>query len=90
MGEGEIGALLRASVTVVIKLGGPPLIAALLIGIVMSLLQAVTQVQEQTVAFVPKLLAVLGTMVALGPFMLGTLGDFTRLLFDQVVAIGGQ
>jgi flagellar biosynthetic protein FliQ len=90
MGEGEIGALLRAAVIVVLKLGGPPLLAALAVGLVMSLVQAVTQVQEQIVAFVPKLLAVVGTLLVFGPFMLGTLADFTRLLFDRLIAAGGQ
>ena len=90
MGEGEIGALLRAAVIVVLKLGGPPLLAALAVGLVMSLVQVVTQVQEQVVAFVPKLLAVVGTLLVLGPFMLGTLADFTRLLFDRLIAAGAQ
>ena len=90
MGEQEVGALLREAVAVVLKLGGPPLLAALVVGLVMSLVQAVTQVHEQTVAFVPKMLAVVAALVLLGPFMLGTLGDFARLLFDRLVAVGAQ
>ncbi len=90
MGEQEVGALLREAVAVVLKLGGPPLLAALLVGLVMSLVQAVTQVHEQTVAFVPKMLAVVAALVLLGPFMLGTLADFARLLFDRLVAVGAQ
>ena len=90
MGEQEVGALLREAVAVVLKLGGPPLLAALVVGLVMSLVQAVTQVHEQTVAFVPKMLAVVAALVLLGPFMLGTLADFARLLFDRLVAVGAQ
>ena len=90
MGEQEVGALLREAVAVVLKLGGPPLFAALVVGLVMSLVQAVTQVHEQTVAFVPKMLAVVAALVLLGPFMLGTLSDFARLLFDRLVAVGAQ
>ena len=90
MGEQEVGALLREAVAVVLKLGGPPLLAALVVGLVMSLVQAVTQVHEQTVAFVPKMLAVVAALVLLGPFMLGTLSDFARLLFDRLVAVGAQ
>lgn len=90
MNEQQVGALLREAVTVVLKLGGPPLLAALLVGLVMSLLQAVTQVNEQTVAFVPKMVAVIGALLAFGPFMQGTLADFARLLFDRLVAAGGS
>jgi flagellar biosynthetic protein FliQ len=90
MSEGDVGLLLRETVTVVLKIGGPPLVAALLAGLVMSLVQAVTQVNEPTLAFVPKVAAVVGTLVLLGSFSMVVLGDFTRLLFDRVVAVGGQ
>ena len=90
MNEGDVGALLREAVTVVLKLGGPPLAVGLLVGIVMSLVQTVTQVHEQTVAFVPKLAAIVLTLVVLGPFMVGTLMDFTHLVFDRLVAVGGS
>lgn len=90
MNEGEVGALLREAITVVLKLGGPPLVVGLLVGLVMSLVQTVTQVHEQTVAFVPKLAAIVMTLLVLGPFMLGTLTDFTHRVFDQIVAIGGS
>jgi flagellar biosynthetic protein FliQ len=89
MGETEIGGLLHEAITVVVKMGGPPLLAGLVIGVVMSLFQAVTQIHEQTVTFVPKLIVVVGTLLLLGPYMTTTLIDFTRLLFDRVVAVGG-
>jgi flagellar biosynthetic protein FliQ len=90
MAEGDAGAMLRETLLVVLKLGGPPLAAALAVGLVMSLVQAVTQVHEQTVAFVPKMAAVVGALVVMGPFMQTTLADFTRMVFDRVVAVGGQ
>ncbi len=90
MNEGDVGALMREAVTVVLKLGGPPLAAGLAVGVVMSLVQAVTQVHEQTVAFVPKLAAIVFTLVALGPYMATTLTDFTHLVFDRLVAVGGS
>lgn len=86
----DIGLLLQDAAMVVLKLGGPPLLAGLAAGVVMSLIQTVTQIHEQTVAFVPKLLAVLAVLVVLGPMMRTTLGDFTRLVFDRLVAIGAQ
>ncbi len=90
MNEGDVGALLREAMSVVLKLGGPPLAIGLLVGIVMSLVQTITQVHEQTVAFVPKLAAMLLALMVLGPFMVSTLTDFTRLVFDRLVAVGGS
>ena len=86
----DVGALLRETMLVTLKLGGPPLLAALAVGIVMSLLQAITQINEQTVAFVPKVVVILGALLILGPFMLTTMTDFSHALFDQVVAVGSR
>ena len=90
MGGPDLGALLRETVTVVLKLGGPPLLAALAVGLFISLVQAVTQINEQTVSFVPKLVAVIAALVLLGPFMLTTLSDFMRLLIDRLISVGTQ
>ena len=90
MTEAEVGTLFRASFVVVVKLGGPPLLAALAVGLVVSVLQAVTQISEQTLAFVPKVAAVVGALALLGPFMLSTLRAFAQLLFDRLVVIGGS
>ena len=86
----DVGSLLRETMLVTLKLGGPPLLAALAVGIVMSLLQAITQINEQTVAFVPKVVVILGALLVLGPFMLMTMTDFSHTLFDQVVAVGSR
>jgi flagellar biosynthetic protein FliQ len=88
MAEDDVGALLRQAVTIVLELGGPPLVAALVVGLVMSLVQAVTQINEQTLAFVPKIAAVVGTLLVIGPFMQQTLSDFMRQLIDRMVAVG--
>ncbi len=90
MGEGEVGAALRETMLVVLKLGGPILLAALAVGVVMSLVQAVTQINEATLAFVPKALVIVAALVLAGPFMLSTMTDYTRSLIDQMVAVGGQ
>lgn len=90
MNEAEVGAALRATMLVVLKLGGPALIAALVIGLIMSFIQAVTQINEATVAFVPKVL-VIGSVLALtGPFMLSTLSSYTQDLFDRIIEVGGK
>lgn len=89
MNEGDVAGLLRETMLVTLKLGGPVLAVALVVGMVMSLVQAVTQINEQTLSFVPKMIAICGCLMLAGPFMLATLGDYTRALFDRVVAVGG-
>lgn len=90
MGETEIAAALRETLWVVLKLGGPLLIAALAVGLVVSLVQAVTQINEPTLVFLPKLLVLGGAMALLGPFMVSTLNDYTRVLMDRLLIVGGQ
>ena len=81
---------LRETLWVVVKLGGPLLIAALVVGLVVSLVQAVTQVNEATLVFLPKLLVLFAAFALLGPFMVQTLNAYTHTLMDRVVAVGGQ
>jgi flagellar biosynthetic protein FliQ len=89
MTDTDLAMLLREGMLVVLKLGGPPLLVALIVGLVISLLQAITQVHEATLAFVPKVLALGLALMLLGPFMLATLSAYAHLLFDRIVAIGG-
>jgi flagellar biosynthetic protein FliQ len=90
MAGDDVGTILRDTMMVLLKLGGPPLVVALAVGMVMSLIQAVTQINEQTLAFVPKVLAIGATLMILGPYMTITLTDFAHVLFDRLVAVGGQ
>jgi flagellar biosynthetic protein FliQ len=90
MQDADIGALLHQTMLVTLKLGGPVLTVALAVGLLISLVQAATQINEQTLAFVPKVLAIGATLMLSGSFMLGTLDHFTHLLFDRIVALGGQ
>ena len=89
MQDGDVGLLLRDALLLILKLGGPPLAVAMLVGLITSLLQAVTQVNEPTLAFVPKVLAIGLALLLTGSFMLTQLIDFTHLVFDRVVTAGG-
>ena len=89
MSAAETGALLAEAMLTIVKLGGPPLLAALVVGVIVALFQAVTQINEATLAFIPKLLALGVTMMLLGSFMFSTLSAYTRLLFDRMIAVGG-
>ena len=75
---------------VIIKLGGPILCSALFVGLIVSFIQAITQINEATLAFLPKLGVIGLTLILLGPYMMQTLNGFSIKLFDQIVAIGGS
>lgn len=65
----------------VILIAGPILILAMIVGLVISILQATTQIQEQTLSFVPKLLTVFISLIVFGNFMINILVEFTKSLF---------
>jgi flagellar biosynthetic protein FliQ len=90
MNEADVALVMRDGMMVMLKMGGPLLLAGLAVGLVIALLQAVTQINEATLAFVPKVLAICGALVLLGPFMLATLSGYTRTLFDRLIIIGGS
>ena len=70
------------AIQVSLALGAPLLLVALVVGLVISIFQAATQINEATLTFVPKLLVVAGILVVLGPSMIQTLSDFTRFVLD--------
>lgn len=80
--------LAQEAIRVTLLLGGPIMIVALVVGLIISLFQALTQIQEMTLTFVPKILIVFVTMIFVLPFMLRTLTDFTLGLFDRIIALG--
>jgi flagellar biosynthetic protein FliQ len=90
MNDADIAALVRDGMLVVLKLGGPLLVVGLVSGLLIAVVQAVTQINEATLAFIPKLLAIGLTLVLLGPFMFSTLSSFTLLMFDRMIAVGGS
>ncbi len=90
MQEGDVAVILRDMFMVVLKMAAPGLLTALAVGVLISLIQAVTQLNESTLAFVPKLLALGMTLTLAGSFMFATLTDYTHLLFDQLIASGGR
>lgn len=81
---------MRHAISVCLQLGGPPLFAMLAVGVVISLIQTLTQIQESTVAFLPKIAVMGGILLWLGPFMGQVLQAWGLQLFDQIVALGGS
>ena len=88
MNESDLLELARSGMLVMIKVAAPPLLAGLAVGLLISLFQALTQIQEATLTFVPKVLTVLMVMLIFLPFMLHTLFDFTHLVLDRAIAGG--
>lgn len=74
----------------IILLSLPPLIASLIVGVIMSLLQALTQIQEPTLSFVPKIVVTVLTILLFASWMLSYLVDFTRKVFDLIPLTGNH
>jgi flagellar biosynthetic protein FliQ len=70
-------------------LGAPLLLTALVVGLLISLFQAATQINEMTLSFIPKLLAVFAVLVIAGPWMLGMVLDYMRNLFSSIPQLVG-
>lgn len=79
--------ILQTVFLTILKVGGPILIIALVVGLVISILQAATQIQEQTLSFVPKLLAIVLGLIILGNFMMTTLVEFTEDIFQTIASL---
>jgi flagellar biosynthetic protein FliQ len=81
---GDIAALLRGGIVEVLLLAAPMLGSALVVGLVVAILQATTSIQEQTLTFVPKLIAILAVLALLGGWMFTSLREYTTQLFRQI------
>lgn len=79
----------RQAVEVTLLVSAPLFIAALATGLIISIFQAATQINEMTLSFVPKLVAIFVTLVLAGPWMLTLLTDFMRRLIESIPAMIG-
>ena len=81
--------LSTAALELALKVALPLLLVGLAVGLVISVFQAVTQIQEQTLAFIPTALALVAVMVIAGPWMLGQLEVYTQALYSSIPALVG-
>ena len=81
----EVG---RDALVVILKTSGPIMLIGLLVGIVIALFQALTTIQEMTLTFVPKIIAIFIAIVVFLPFMMTTVIEFANTLFDRISNIG--
>lgn len=85
----SVMALGYQAMKVSLMLAAPLLLVALITGLIISLFQAATQINEMTLSFIPKLLAVFATLVIAGPWMLNTFLDYMRQLFSSIPQLVG-
>ncbi len=88
MSENDVLYIAKEALGTALIVGGPILGVGLLVGLLVSIFQAMTQIQEQTLSFIPKILAMAVILLVLGPWMLNVLIGFTHNLFSQLSNFG--
>ncbi|XBC41849.1 MAG: flagellar biosynthesis protein FliQ [Buchnera aphidicola (Kaburagia rhusicola rhusicola)] len=83
----SVMTIFHEAMKVALMLASPLLLSALFSGLVISVIQAATQINEQTLSFIPKIIAVLLSIVIFGPWMLTLILDYTRSLFSNLSLI---
>ena len=86
----SIGLVLHTASILALKLAGPPLLAALAAGLLVSVFQAVTQINEATLVFLPKVAALFAVLLLFGGSMYMALDNFTHFIFGQIILAGGS
>ncbi|HZK70172.1 MAG TPA: flagellar biosynthesis protein FliQ [Clostridia bacterium] len=84
MSQGDVISICKDAVITALLLSAPFLIVSIVIGVIISVFQAATQIHEQTIAFVPKLLAIALVLIFLGSWMINVMVDFTQKLFGSI------
>jgi flagellar biosynthesis protein FliQ len=89
MNQDTVVSLVTDMMAVALKVALPLLLVALVIGLLVSIFQAVTQIQEQTLSFIPKIVGLGFVLIVLGPWMLGQIMAWTEDLYGQIPALVG-
>ena len=89
MSIGQVSELLQQALLTTVLVAGPILVVSLVVGLVVSIVQAATQINEATLSFVPKLLVIFLTLIAAGPWMLTLMTDYMRQLYQSIPNIIG-
>ncbi len=90
MNQDTVVNLAAQAMSLALKIAGPLLLAALVVGLLISVFQAVTQIQEQSLSLIPKIAAVAVVIVLLGPWMLGQLVAYTTALYTAIPTMVGS
>ena len=87
MDQAEIITVMQDAVTTILTVAAPIMIVAMVVGVVISIFQATTQINEQTLAFVPKIVAILLTMLVFGGMMLSNMTEFSARMFGYATTM---
>jgi flagellar biosynthetic protein FliQ len=85
MTESDVIDISRDTFFVILQVGGPIMLAGLVIGLIIAVFQTLTSIQEMTLTFVPKIIVIFGAVIFFMPFMMAAIIEFTRALFDRIV-----
>lgn len=84
MSIGEAVALMNGAILQILVLSAPLLIIGVVVGLVISIFQATTSIQDQTISFVPKIVAIMAALIIFGPWMFSTLKQYTVVLMQMI------
>lgn len=87
MTDGDVMNIATRAIWTTLQIAGPVLLVGLLVGLAISILQAVTQIQEQTLVFIPKIVAIVAVLAIAGPWMLNVMLNFTTELYQEIPAL---
>lgn len=87
MDQAEIITVMQDAVTTILTVAAPIMIVAMVVGVVISIFQATTQINEQTLAFVPKIVAILLVLLVFGGMMLSNMTDFSTRMFGYATTM---
>lgn len=81
--------ILRGAVAQLLMMAAPILLVGMITGLIISVIQATTSIQEQTLTFVPKIAAIMGAIFLFGPWIISSMAEFTRRLFENISSMPG-
>ena len=87
MSQNEVASIIQDAVMTILTVSLPMLGIGLVVGLVISILQATTQINEQTIVFVSKILSVFGALIVFGPWMLTQLQEFTLRVYGYILTL---
>lgn len=87
MDQATIVTIMQAAIRTVLVVALPPILVGLVIGIIVSIFQAATQINEQTLAFVPKIVGILASLLLFGGMMLNNLTEFTYQIYNYAIQV---
>lgn len=87
MDTAVISEVLKQSILIIIIVASPVLLISMIVGLIVSIFQATTSIQDQTLTFVPKIMAIFGTLIIFGPWMGDKIIDHTTMIFSLIAQV---